>query len=105
MGLLDPTPSLPCRGPPDLIGEDAGPKADGDRQLVPFLDHAAFPDYGAGKGDFPKFSSDRVLLQMFRAGGDPMSFLCDGWAGARLSKIVRGAAPWRPAILPRSNGP
>jgi len=35
-----------------MAGEGDGPDADGDRQLVPFLDDAAFPDYGAGEGDF-----------------------------------------------------
>ncbi len=53
MGLWDPPPSPPCRGPPELAGEGAMPHPDGDRQLVPFPEDSAFPDYGAGEGDFP----------------------------------------------------
>ena len=52
MGLWDPPPSPPCRGPPEMMVEGAGTDADETRQLVPFLEDSAFPDYAAGEGDF-----------------------------------------------------
>jgi hypothetical protein len=53
MGIRDPPPRPPCRGPPEMAGEGDVAGAGGDRQLVPFPEDAAFPDYGVGDGDFP----------------------------------------------------
>ena len=52
LGLWDPPPCPLVRGPPELVGEGAGPDVGDARQLVPFLENSAFPDYGAGEGDF-----------------------------------------------------
>lgn len=52
MGLWDPPPSPPCRGPPDDVEKGPGAEAEERRELVPFFEDAAFPDYGAGDGDF-----------------------------------------------------
>ena len=53
LGLWDPPPSPPCRGPPDSAGEGTGTAADDGRELLALFEDAAFPDYGAGDGDFP----------------------------------------------------
>jgi hypothetical protein len=52
MGLWDPPPSPPCRGPPEDLEKGPGAEAEERRELVPFFEDAAFPDYGAGDGDF-----------------------------------------------------
>ena len=51
-GLWDPraSPAVP-RATRDS-GKGIGPDADGARQLMSFVEDSAFPDYGAGEGDF-----------------------------------------------------